>query len=274
MLVSVIIPTYKDLEALELILKALESQTYKNFEVVVAEDNDSDDVKEYLKDNNLKLKIKHYSQADDGYQKPKALNGAVKLCEGEYIIFFDGDCLPYSNFVEAHIGNANYNYVLCGRRVNLGDEYSHYLRSKKINVKELEKHFFKNYFKMKKDGARHLECGMKVILKLKFNKLLKTKTALIGCNFSLHKKNLLMINGFDESYSKNTTLADDVDLEWRLQALGLSVKSVKYSAHLLHLNHPRANRVRDNLDNLKIMNNKKLKNKFYCSSGILRPKLS
>mgnify|MGYP000008581432 CR=1 FL=1 len=32
---------------------------------------------------------------------------------------------------------------------------------------------FKNYFKMKKDGARHLECGMKAISKIKFNKLLK-----------------------------------------------------------------------------------------------------
>ena len=48
MKVSVIVPTYKDTQALELILDALKLQTYKDFEVIVAEDDDSDEVKVFL----------------------------------------------------------------------------------------------------------------------------------------------------------------------------------------------------------------------------------
>ena len=40
MLVSVIVAVYKDIEALELIMKSLNYQTYRNFELVVAEDGE------------------------------------------------------------------------------------------------------------------------------------------------------------------------------------------------------------------------------------------
>ena len=36
MLVSIIVAVYKDIEALELIMKSLEYQTYTNFELVIA----------------------------------------------------------------------------------------------------------------------------------------------------------------------------------------------------------------------------------------------
>ncbi len=270
MLVSVIVPTYKDVQALELILDALKLQTYKNFEVIVAEDNDSEEVKSFLKNYSSDYKIKHFFHADDGYQKPKALNSAIRLSDGDYLIFFDGDCLPYSNFVEVHVKNADKNLVLCGRRVNLGDDLSSDLRAKRIFVQDLEHHFFQYYFKMKKDGARHVECGMKVISSLKLHKVLKSKTALIGCNFSLHKEQMLKVNGFDESYPKNTTLADDVDLEWRLKYIGMEVKSVKYTAQLLHLNHPRANRVSNNKFNLEQMSKKQENNNYFCEDGVVK----
>ncbi|MFT7003537.1 MAG: glycosyltransferase involved in cell wall biosynthesis [Sulfurimonas sp.] len=270
MFVSVIIPTYKDVEALELILGALKLQTYKNFEVIIAEDNDSQEVINFLKDYKSDYKIKHFSHSDDGYQKPRALNEAIKVSSGYYLIFFDGDCLPYSNFLEAHVKASDEKKVLCGRRVNLGDVFSRNLRSKNLYVEDLEHNFLKYYFKIKRDGARHLECGIRIISSLKFQKLLKSEIALIGCNFSLHKDNLLKVNGFDESYPKNTTLADDVDLEWRLKAIDLSVESVKYTAHLLHLNHPRANRVVSNIDNLKVISKNKAENKFFCKDGILK----
>ena len=270
MLVSIILPTYKDTQALKLILDALKLQTYKEFEVVVAEDDNSDEVKVLLENYSSKYEIKHFSQVDEGYQKPKALNGAIGIAKGEYLIFFDGDCLPYSNFIAAHVKNAQVDRVLCGRRVNLGDEFSADLRSAKLNVSDLEHHFFKYYFDIKKDGARHVECGMKAISTLYMHKLMKKKTALIGCNFSLYKNKLVDVNGFDESYPKNTTLADDVDLEWRLQSIGLEVYSVKYTAYLLHLNHPRADRVGSNIENLNLMNQRRDKNHFFCKDGLIK----
>ena len=44
MRVSIIIAIYKDLEALQLIIDSLKRQSYTNFEVIVAEDNNSKEV--------------------------------------------------------------------------------------------------------------------------------------------------------------------------------------------------------------------------------------
>jgi len=74
MKVSIIIAVYKDTQALELILKALENQTYQNFEVIISEDDNSSEVKNILKDWSKKLNIKHFSQEDQGIRKTVLLN--------------------------------------------------------------------------------------------------------------------------------------------------------------------------------------------------------
>ena len=54
--VTVLIPTYKDIVALKLILDALQYQTYTNFEIIVAEDDNSQETKDFLKN----YKSKYY----------------------------------------------------------------------------------------------------------------------------------------------------------------------------------------------------------------------
>ena len=62
MKVSVIIPTYKDIVALKLILDALSYQTYKDFEVIVAEDDNLEETKRFIQNYKSDYKIKHFSQ--------------------------------------------------------------------------------------------------------------------------------------------------------------------------------------------------------------------
>ena len=49
MKVSIIAAVYKDIGALKLIVESLERQTYKNFELIVAEDDNSNGVKKFIK---------------------------------------------------------------------------------------------------------------------------------------------------------------------------------------------------------------------------------
>lgn len=44
------------------------------------------------------------------------------------------------------------------------------------------------------------------------------------------------INGLDEDYGG---LAEDTDLEWRFKALGLKIKSARFTANVFHLYHKR-----------------------------------
>ena len=271
MKVSVIVPTYKDLEALKLIIEALENQIYKDFELIIAEDDNSNDVEAFVKNYNGSLAIKHFSQEDKGWRKARALNGAIKLSSGEYLIFFDGDCLPYSTFVHAHVELAQKNKVLCGRRVNSGDGISLKLRKKVLNVNQIENNFLSFWKSFKEDGARHIEQGI-YLLKYKFLykkiiKFLDKRIRLVGCNFSLYRDSILAINGFDESYPSGD-VADDVDIEWRLNALGIENKSCRYAANLLHLNHERKDRREAHQRNMNLMKAKQQRNEYKTKTGL------
>ena len=267
--VSVIVPTYKDIVALNLILKALETQTYKNFEVIIAQDDDSLDVKEYLEKNKLDLKIKRFSHEDDGNRKGIIINKALPSVFGEYLIFIDGDVIPFSTFVESHVCLSEKKTVLCGRRVNLGDKVSKDLRDGVKTPYELEKNYVKYFKYIKDDNVRHYEQGIRLnpssILYKIVNKL-NRNAHVLGSNFSCFREDMFFINGFDESVIGCSK--DDVDLEWRFLDSGCKMKSCKYSANLFHLNHSRNDRVEE-AKLAKVMMDENRKNGlFVCKNGI------
>lgn len=102
-LFSIIIPTYKGSDSLPIALSCLVNQTFKDFEVIVSDDNgkDSDNqlktqkVIEYFKD---KLTIKYLinKHVNGSY----ARNQGLKNAEGKYICFLDDDDFYLENYLE------------------------------------------------------------------------------------------------------------------------------------------------------------------------------
>jgi len=86
--ISVIITTHKDLEALGLTLDTLMLQDYKNFEVVIAEDDNDQSTIEFLKNYPL-LAIQHVSHEDVGWTKTVIQNKAANI-EKYYWLYFLG----------------------------------------------------------------------------------------------------------------------------------------------------------------------------------------
>jgi hypothetical protein len=70
---------------------------------------------------------------------------------------------------------------------------------------------------------------------------------LLGCNFSLYKKDILAINGFDERYEA-PSIGEDSDVEFRLGLNGVKVKSLNHIAVQYHLYHKLQERLQKNLD--------------------------
>lgn len=272
MKVSVIVPTYKDIVALELILEAFNYQTYKNFEVIVAEDDNSQETKEFLDSFKNNFELQHFSHEDIGSTtKPKAVNSAVAMSRGEYIIYIDGDTIPYSTFIEGHILLSKEKRALSGRRVNLCESISTQLRSGKMQAFDLEKSYFKYFLKLFRCKTRHIEKGFHLNPLGFIHKYILSSTKnvhLVGSNFSCWKSDILAINGSDEDMPPGAG-TDDVDIEWRLEAIGVEIISCKYSANLFHLYHKRNdNREERTLKNQKIIAEKKKNNQFVCKNGI------
>mgnify|MGYP000923735457 CR=1 FL=1 len=272
MKISLIIAVYKDVEALKLIVKALRYQTYKDFEVVVVEDGEDSLMKEYI--SSIKdFDIKHTTQEDIGIRKTRSLNNGIIASSGDFLIFIDGDCVPYSTFIESYVKLAEDGCVFSGRRVNLGPKYSKKLRGKDMSPLDLEKTFVLKYPFIAMDAIEgHSEDGFRVSpdgwIYNTFIKNRKASTSILGCNYACFKKDMVAINGYDEAYGE-TSVGDDTDLKWRFEALGLKLKSVKFVANVFHLYHSRSMREKINFDwALELMQENKKKNLFECKLGI------
>ncbi len=270
MRVSLLVPTYKDIVALELILESLEKQTYKNFEVIVAEDNNALETKSLLQKFKT-LKIKHISHEDKGNRKATILNKALHLVDAEYLIFIDGDTIPFTTFIESHLLLSEPKTILCGRRVNLGEGVSTALREKRNSAYDIERHYLKNYNYLKKNGTRHYEQGLRFKPNSLMQKLLSRSNRnvhILGSNFSCFKEDMFAINGFDEDIIGGSK--DDVDLEWRFIDSGCTLKSCKYCANMFHLNHGRASRLEEEKIAKVQMQKNRDEKRFVCSNGIIK----
>ncbi len=272
MRVSIIVAVYKDIEALSLIIEALKTQTYKNFEVIIAEDAQDKKMRDFVSSIS-DLDVLHTSHEDMGLRKTRSLNNAILKSSGEYLIFIDGDCIPYSSFVQSHITLAENGSILSGRRVNLGPSYSKKLRDKKISPIALEKNFALRYPFIVKDCTQgHSEEGFRFSPDgFVYNLFLKNRRftkSLLGCNFSCFKKDMIAINGYDEGYGESA-LGTDTDLDWRFKALGLNVKSVRYVANVFHLHHKtNPDFYTTEKEALALMSEKQQQNRYFCDLGL------
>jgi glycosyltransferase involved in cell wall biosynthesis len=100
--ISVVIPTYNDLENLKKNLACLESQTFQGvFEVVVVDDGSQDLTLDFLKNYQaLNFTLKYYSQ--NNKKQGAARNLGVKKADCDVIIFIGSDILVSSDFLEEH----------------------------------------------------------------------------------------------------------------------------------------------------------------------------
>ncbi|MDD5052456.1 MAG: glycosyltransferase [Sulfuricurvum sp.] len=274
MRVSIIVAVYKDIASLSLIIEALKHQTYKNFEVVIAEDGENPQMKEYVA-SITGLEVKHTTQEDIGIRKARSQNNGIIASSGEYLIFIDGDCIPYSTFIEAHAALAEPKTVLSGRRVNLSESLTQKIKEGLVDVIDIEKRLYK-YIGLAFEKDSKYEYGIYLsptgwIYSL-LSKLRKRNTEIIGCNFSCFREDMLALNGFDEGYGENS-LSDDTDLNWRFSAYGLKIKSCKNVANQFHLWH-KFNDRNPGVQCWERMVSNKEANRFVCQIGILQHDLS
>lgn len=265
---SVIAAFYNNIHYLKLVLAGFERQSLKDFELIIADDGSNEKVVKEIENiaSNYSFRIKHIWQPDKGFRKNKILNQAILTSESEYIIFIDSDCVPHSKFVEEHLNEKENKAVLTGRRVNLSQKITNQLTEQNIKNGFLEN----QYLKIIDDGlfgkSYDVEKGFYFENKFLRKVLNKKYRGLLGCNFSLYKKNLLAINGFDERYEA-PSIGEDSDIQYRLELDGIKVKSVNQIAVQYHLYHKIQERLQKNLDLFEEVKNSKI---IYTPFGLIK----
>lgn len=258
-MVSLIISFYKHLDFLELILQSLDKQSFKNFEIIIAEDNNDPQTVEFINKARLMhtYSIQHISQEDIGFRKTRILNNAVKTAKGEQIVFIDGDCILQKHFMKEYNKAITDIHFCYGRRVFCSKKYTDILlKSKSIKNNNILLAFLY--------GGKSIGAGL--YLPFKKNKD-KQQRRILGCNWGLSKKNILSVNGFDEDYNR-AGVGEDFDIDWRLKKQGLKVRSMKGKAIVYHMYHKVNYNPSDTEYVEKLMAEKKIIGKSFCVNGI------
>lgn len=255
--ISLIISVYKNMDFLDLVLESVGLQTFKDFEVIIAEDADSEEMKKFI-ENKSKIydfTIKHVFHEDKGFRKNKILNEALRVAGGEFVVFIDGDCILHKDFLKEYAKRTNKTTCLFGRRVNLDRETT----NKLLKTKDLS---LLSIFRLLFTKARRIEDG----IYLPFPAT-RRKTGVKGSNFCLSREKMYELNGFDEDFERPTCGEDD-DIERRLRLIGVKMKCTKNKTIQYHLYHEKKGRKEDSEHNMKLYQKKVEAGKGYCENGI------
>lgn len=256
MKVTLIISTYNSPNMLRLCLMSIPKQTVMPDEIIIADDGSTDETRQLIEEMAKKITcpVKHAWQEDRGFRLAESRNNALRMCQGDYVVFIDGDIIMERHFIEDHKRLAEKGFFVVGSRSKLSAQANNRLfNRRKPNINWFSKgvksrlnaiympwlsFYTKNMYKKEWDKGR-------------------------GANMAAFMSDLKAVNGFDSDMVGYGL--EDTDIIVRLVNLGLRRKWAKFQAIEFHLYHKEKSFAKENRPLLD-GNNKKVK----CKNGIER----
>jgi GT2 family glycosyltransferase len=84
--------------------------------------------------------------------------------------------------------------------------------------------------------GKNIEKGLRINSDFLMKKMQSKVKGLVGCNFSLHKEDLVSINGFDMRYEA-AGVGEDSDVDYRLRLAGVDIYNCFFKATQVHIYH-------------------------------------
>lgn len=230
---SIIICFYEKPAALKACLDSLKNCIDDFDEVVIADDGSSEtvvnEVKKYIAD--YPFPIVHAWHPRKGSRRAASRNNGIRHTSGDHLVFLDADfvVLPYA--IKSHVDAAKPGWFAAGRCKYLTEEQTRCLFSERMSVEVLEK--FYSELPDEQISREHREFVRYGILRKM--RLASARRQTFGGHFSIHKKDIESINGYDENYLGWG--GEDQDVAMRLVMAGFRGTSVIKTARILHLWH-------------------------------------
>jgi glycosyltransferase involved in cell wall biosynthesis len=234
---AVIISTYNSPHLLERVLWGYFGQTYRDFELIVADDGSSNETRRLIERFSDKaMPVTHLWHPDRGFRKCTILNRAIAATEAEYLVFTDGDCIPRADFVSVHLSLREPGRFLSGGTVYLPKELS-----RRITIDDVVAGRATDLKWLRANGlgrslSLKLRLGTQLRLQCIWDYLTPTRATFNGHNSSAWRSDILAVNGFDERMGYGGL---DRELGERLENAGVRGKQVRHRAVCVHLYHER-----------------------------------
>jgi len=263
--ISVILSTYNRPDALEMVLRSLEAQTCKDFEVIVADDGSREDTRLMLErfGSQSSLTLKQVWQEDEGFRAATIRNKAVAASQGEYLVFLDGDCMVFPDFLAEHDRLKESSRFTTGNRILLNRPFTEAVLSREL---PLHQWTFWQWIVARFKGQTNrllplLRLSLGFLRKLTPRKWHGVKT----CNLGVWRQDFLDVNGFDESYQGWGY--EDSDLVIRIMNKGVFRLEGRFAIPVIHLWHP-LNHSPSTDDNLQRLHTVLKSNATWVENGV------
>ena len=269
MFASVIFTTYNHPRWLEKTLWGFSMQSYRDFEIIVADDGSGDETRAVIESlrSQIDIPIRHIWQEDDGFQKCKVMNKAIMASKSEYLIFTDGDCIPHPDFVSNHVKLAAENTMLSGGYFKLPLEVSRAISKQDILSGNATRPGW-----LLKQGVPFTPRISKLFSHPLIGRILDaltiTRATWNGHSSSTWKKHILATNGFDERMQYG---GQDREFGERLVNMGLKTRQVRYRCSCVHLDHGRGYARPESIAKNRAIRKHTRKQKITCTEYGIEP---
>lgn len=262
---TLIVSVYKNTLFLNCVLQSLRFQTEQRFELLISEDGDSQEMRNFLAACTFHWPWQHLTQADDGWRKNRALNNAIRAAHTNHLIFIDGDCVLHPRFIEMHVRYFQPDAILAGKRVMLSEQLSHRIIRHPEKILSLQPSILSALLWHR--GTERAEEGVFISPDglLGFIPRQRKLEYLTGCNMSFSRQAIERINGFDEDYVR-PAYGEDTDLVWRFKMAGFRFVSLRNMAVQYHLWHKKG--WTDQSQNMAMGEAKRSRGEFICRNGL------
>jgi glycosyltransferase involved in cell wall biosynthesis len=237
---SVIVSTYNRCDALEAVLQALSVQrgvARDEWEVLVADDGSGPETRAIVERwaGHFPCTLHHVWHEDTGFRLAAIRNRSAARAKGAYLVFLDGDCVPFADFASQTLQLSEPGWFVAGNRVLLSEGFTRELlagadRIAPIHWSPLQ------WLSAKWKGRSNRAFPW---LRLPLASLRKRRAqqwkVLKGCNIGVWKADFEAVNGFDESFSGWGH--EDSDFAVRLIRHGIGLKDGRFAVPVLHLWH-------------------------------------
>ena len=224
--VSVVLATCFQPVSLRLILAGYRAQTWKDFELILADDGSGDETTRVLDElkPRCEFPIQRVWQPNRGFRKSRALNHGVFHSRGSLLVFSDGDCIPAPDFLKLHVDRCPADGFSVGGWVNLTLDQTQSLSEDGVERGDMLRFLSPE---VRRDNRM---IHLKNVLYGWFGK--RRRPRIRGRNVAVARAAYFRINGFDEHFDGFGK--EDSDLRDRLKISGFRGVSLYGRSTVFH----------------------------------------
>jgi glycosyltransferase involved in cell wall biosynthesis len=237
---ELIVATYNNPGALALCLASVAAQRLAPDGIAVADDGSGPETRAVIDAfaaAHPGVPVRHVWHEDRGFAKAAILNKAIASSQAELLVFIDGDVMIHPDFVARHVELARPDRWFSGSLIRLDAAATAAVTAEDVTAGRV---FDRGWLRAHRAFDR-LGTWLKAMpfprpVMALLDRLSPVQRAWCGANASAHRAAIVAVNGFDETMRWG---GGDKELGVRLENAGVRGRHLRFTAPLVHLDHPR-----------------------------------